>query len=326
MSFLSMYSELRGSVPKIPLALCKTLTNRAWRDIRRQNLWSFQIYDSNWISPGLVNSGLATAVQGSDQVVLDATAAAALIASNTSYSPVTLRQFRIGTSTVYNINAFDNVLTLTLDRGYQESSTGGPVAYNIYQCYYAAPYQDHLTFVSVRNMTFPSDLFLDKNREWLDEVDPQRTYWQWPTHVLFYRTGNDVGNMATYQYPMFEMWGPPLSNYSFQLYGIRKGTDLVANTDTLPPCIGEDAVIALAKVFGYEWAEANKGSLPRNQGPDFKFLMGESMAQYTRLYKDMRRQDRETVDSWFSIRRSSLYGRFWQSYNSINQSANPGAF
>lgn len=326
MSFLSMYSEIRGSVPKLPLSLAKTLVNRAYEDIKRRSLWSFQIYESNWISPNLINAGLATAVQGVNTITLDATAAAAVIAGNTSYSPITMRQFRIGVGTIYNINQFDGVNVLTLDRSYQEPSSSGAVAYNLYQLYYPAPYQDHLTFVSIRNMVTPVDMLLDKTRYWLDEQDPQRTFWYYPTYAVFYRTGTDTGNMGTYQYPIFEVWGPPTQNQSYQIYGLRRGANLVNNTDTLPPCIQEDAVTTLAKRFAYEWAEANKGAIPRNQGPDFKYLIGETQARYEDLYKAMRLKDRETVDNFFYVRRKNLFGAFWSSYNTISGNANPGAF
>jgi hypothetical protein len=97
-------------------------------------------------------------------------------------------------------------------------------------------------------------------------------------------------------------------------------------TDTLPPQVGEDCVLALARKYAYEWAEANKGDSPRDAGADFRYLIGEAKADYTRLFKSYRRADRETVDSWFSFRRSSLYGKFFANYNSITQTASPGAY
>lgn len=331
MSFRTMYSELKGAVPKLPISLAKSLINRAWQDVRRQNLWSFQIYDSNWISPALLNTGLATAVQGSNLVVLDATAAAALIANLAlvgSFNPINQRQFRIGISTVYNINAFDGVNTLTLDRGYQEvPSSAGGVAYMIYQVYYPAPYKDHLLFVSIRDMVNFTDLILERNRRWLDEQDPQRTWYYFPTHAVFYRNGVDPDNANTYQYPILELWGVPLSNRSYQLYGIRRGEDLINGTDTLPACITEEVVIEQAKIFAYEWAEANRDQIgARGSGPDYKFLMGKCTKRYDVLFKKLRQQDRETVDNWFSVRRSSLYGKYWAMYNTVSGTAYPGAY
>jgi hypothetical protein len=322
-----MYSELKGSVPKLPTPLAKTLIQRAWADVRRQNLWSFQIYDSNWISPQMINTGTATATQGSNIIVLSAAAAAAVTASIAAvgaFNPINQRQFRIGISTVYNIISFSTP-NLTIDRGFMEPSTSG-AAYQIYQVYYPAPFSDHLTWVSIRDMVNFTDLVTTKSRIWLDEQDPQRTWYYFPTHSVFYRNGTDATNALTFKYPIYELWGVPLTNRSYQLYGIRKGVDLTGNTDTLPGAVTEECVIERAKKYVYEWAEANKGSLPRNQGPDFKYLMGESDAAYKRLFKDLRRQDRETVDSWFSIRRSSLYGKYYAQYNTVNGTAYPGAY
>ena len=46
--------------------------------------------------------------------------------------------------------------------------------------------------------------------------------------------------------------------------------------------------------------------MPRNVGSDFKFLSGASMANYKRLYGEYRRQDRETVDNWYTVRVTAL--------------------
>lgn len=327
MPYLQMYSELRGSVPKLPLPLAKTLVNRAYADIRRQNLWSFQVYESNWIAPALLNTGLTTTlVQGSNAVVFNATAAAAIIASITAYNPINQRQFRVGISTVCNIIAFDGVNTITLDRGFPDPVTSPSAAYQIYQVYYPAPFQDHLSFVAVRDMVNFTDLILDKDEAWLNEQDPQRTWYYFPTHVVPYLLGTDPANTSTYQFPLFELWGVPLSNRAYQLYGIRKGTDLVNNSDTIPPQITEEAVIAMAKYYAYEWAEANKGAQPRNQGSDWKFLMGETKSRYADLYRKLRQQDRELIDNWFRVRRSALYGKYYAQYNSISGTAYPGAY
>ena len=326
MAFLDLYSEIRGSVPKLPQPLAKTLVNRAYQDIKRQNLWSFQLYESNWIAPAQVSAGTATVVQGSNQVTFDVAGGAAIDASITAYNPINQRQFRIGVGTICNIIAWDSAgRVATLDRGYPDPG-GATLSYRIYQVYYPAPFQDHRSLMTVRDMVSFVDLDVDKNKAWLDERDPQRTYFYFPTHVIPYLLGVDSANTATYQFPTFELWGAPLSNRAYQIYGIRKGVDLVNNSDTLPPAITEEAIVALAKFYAYEWAEANKGAIPRNQGPDFKFLMGETKARYNELFKKLRQQDREYVDNWFSVRRSALFGKYWAVYNSVSGTAFPGAY
>lgn len=328
MAYIDMIAEIRGAVPKMPFALAKKTINRARADAYRQNLWSFLLYDRyQWISPALINTGVATTVQGVNMVTVDAAAAAAINAGSATYSLITQRQFRIAAGTIYNIWGWDGVNTLTLDRPYGEASITG-AAYQIYQVYYAAPYKDHLCFTSVRDMQNFIDLFIDKTRAQIDASDPQRTWYYFPTDVVYYQVDNNPAS-TTYGYNLYELWGAPQYNLNYQLYGIRSGAlggsmDLVNNNDALPIAIGEDCIIEYAKYYAYQWAEANKGSLPRNQGPDYKFLMGAAHAEYQRLYKDYRRRDRETVNNWFAVRRISLYGKYFSYYNSIGGTAYPG--
>ncbi len=321
MAFINMVREARGTIPKIPIDLCKTLVNRAWQDVRRQNLWSFQLFEANWVSPTLVNSGLATTVKGSTTVTLDATADAAFAATISGLNPPTQRQFRQGISTIYNIWAYSSP-TLTLDRPFVE--LGATSTFSIFQCYFPAPMLDFWTWLSVRDMTNVLDLATDRySRADLDRIDPQRTWYYMPTDVVPYQM--DINPLSTtYRYPMFELWGAPQSVLPYQLYGLRKGVDLVSPSDVLPPAIGEDCVMALVRKYVYEWAEANKGDSPRNSGPDFKYLVGEAKGDYVRLFKEYRRADLELVDNWFSAGRSRLRGNFWAHYNSTTQTGGPG--
>jgi len=311
-----MAAEIRGSVPKLPFRYALTLVNRAYRDVRESHLWSFNLFDGAWISPPLVSDGLATATLGSATVTVDAAAAAAINAATASYSLITQRQFRIGIGGIYNIIGWDSVNTLTLDRIYADPSQtlGG---YQIYQCYYIAPMQDFLTWANVRNMQLFLDLNLDKQRPWVDAQDPQRSWYQFPSHVIPW--GVDLRpSSGTLGYPLFELWGQAITPYTYQYYGIRRGTDLVNPTDTLPIQIGEDLVLARAKYYAYEWAEANRDITPRTSSPDFKFLMGSTEGMYKKLLTQYRRQDKELVDNYFSIRApylSSLVGSF---YNTIS--------
>jgi len=334
MSFLTMYSELQGCIPKLPAPYAKTLINRAWKDVCRQNLWSFQLFEANWVSPPVINAGTVTTVQGSNTVVFDADASTALTAVallQNFPAPLLQRQFRVGISTIYNIwgyaaDGITGIVTLTLDRPYTDASDSGQ-PYSVYQCYYAAPMQDFLTWINVRDIVNFNDLVLTENRKTIDLRDPQRTIFFLPTHVVYYQQNqNPDATSPGYGCPLFELWGVPQYELVYQLYGIRKGTPLVNDSDTLPPAIGEDCVLARARAYAYEFAEGNKGDMPRNAGSDFRFLMGAAMAEYKQLWREYRRQDRETVDSWWDIRRH----RSWMAnldgfYNAIGNTASPGA-
>jgi hypothetical protein len=301
MSFLSMQTELKGSVAKFPISFAPTIINRAWRQIREDNLWSFNFFESAWVSPPLINAGTATVVQGLPTITVDPIAAAAINAGSTLYSFVTQRQFRIGISGIYNIIAWDGVNTLTLDRPYLDVSFTN-AAYQIYQAYYPAPMQDLLTLISVRNMSLFLPLGLTRNREWADARDPQRSWYLYPTEVIpigYDQRGSGTSNAsATLGFPMFELWGQAQTPYTYQIAGLRRGTDLVNFTDTLPLPVGEDLVLALAKYYVYEWAEGNKDYQPRSSGPDWRFLMAAAMDEKKKLLIKYRRQDKEFFDAW----------------------------
>jgi hypothetical protein len=344
MSFQSMSAELRGYIPKLPIAHAKILVNRAYRTIRERNLWSFQLWEGQWISPPQFSGiGTCTTVQGSNQVQLDATAIAELAAilPTQGYSLLTQRQFRIsvgGTlSGLYNIWAYSTGTgILSLDRQFGEGSVTNS-AFNIYQAYYvpqvnsgASPtyINDFKGWISVRNIQYYIDLRTNRySRTQLDEIDPQRTNYIWPTDVVPYmRDANPAS--ATYRYFMYELWGNPLSNYVFQLMGIRLGLDLVAPTDQLPAAIGEDVVLCLARSYAYGWAEANREHGAGNRlyytGPDFKFLSGADMKQYDTLLKLYRQQDRDVVDSWFFIRGGPANFKSWAYYNTLSSTGYSG--
>lgn len=336
MSLADMRAELVGAVPKLPREFTKTLINRSWRTVRERNLWSFLLFEGQWISPQLFSTGTAACVLGSTTVILDADATAALNLALAAqpFSLATSRQFRVGASTIYNIWGYDDgtgdnapFATLTLDRMYGDASAASST-FQIFQSYYVpadvtGPISDFKTFITVRDMTNFRDLYTDKNRQMIDVMDPQRTWYQLPTDVVYYQQDQNPAS-STRAYPMMEMWGIPTGPLVYQLYGIRRGLDLSAPNDTLPPAVGEDCVVAGARVMAYEWAEANKDMSPRSSGPDFKFLMGAAKAEYDRLLKLYRMADRETVNNWFSVRRTTLYPKLWAYYNAASGTANPG--
>jgi hypothetical protein len=321
-----MWNEVLGCVPKLPVDFAQTLVNRAWADIRRKHLWSFLLFDANWTSPAIINAGSAAVTQGSPSVTFNTAAQAAITASGSVPSAITARQFRVGAGTIYNIWAYNSGTGVaTIDRAYQEPSAAA-ATYSIYQVYYPAPMQDFLTFMTVRDMTNWNDLVLTRSRAWADERDPQRTIYYIPTHTWFYTADQNPAS-STYTWPLFELWGSPQQVLTWQLYGLRKGTALVNPADTLPPAVGEDCVIELSKSKAYEWAEANKGQYPEMQGPDYRFLMGRSAKEYDRLFREYRKQDRETVDNWRVTRRLSYstLSMTYGTYNSIAGVASPGA-
>lgn len=329
MSLVDMMTELRGAVPKLPISFTKTLINRAYRQIREQNLWSFNLFTSSWISPPpIIGQGGVTTTQGLPTILFDATAVAAIATWQAAnmYAPFTTQQFRVGSGGIYNLIQYDPIAgTALLDRPFADPSVPDK-SFQIYQLYYVPPMIDFLTWLSVRNPVMFINLDTTKTRAWLDATDPQRTWYQFPSKVVPFMIDNrgagTINASATIGYPLFEMWGQPVTPYSYQCYGIRKGTDLDAPSDTLPYQIGEDLVLAKAYEYAYQWAEANKDMAPRAMGPDFKFLIGKTQAEYKVLLSKYRRQDKEFVDNYFAI--AGLTANFVVgAYNTIAGVASP---
>jgi len=326
-----MMTELRGSVPKLPISFTKTLINRAYNLIRTQNLWSFNLFESSWITPPLVTTGTVSTTQGSAAITFDANAIAALNASVIAnpYSPLTVRQFRIGVGGIYSIIAYDSVSgAATLDRIFGDPGGAGQ-AFQVYQLYYTPPMLDFRTWLSVRNPQLFIDLDLTTTRAEIDAMDPQRTWYQFPSRVVPY--GTDIRGQgtakasATLGYKLFELWGQPIQLYTYQCYGIRNGADLSAPSDTLPYPLPEELVLARAKDYAYEWAEANKDLTPRGTGPDWKYLRGSTMADYTMLLQKYRMLDKDSIDNWITSRMPRLAARGLGYFNTIAGYAGPYA-
>jgi len=338
MAFGDMVSELRGSVPKVAIEYCPTLINRAWREIRNQNMWSFNLYEQSWITPPIINSGTATVQQGFNTVIFDATAIAAIDTAQAAqpYSLITQRQFRVGVGGIYNIMSlapdFNTSGVATLDRIWGDPG-GTFQGYTIYQVYYTPQFKDHKQWLTVRNPVMFLNLDLITTRKQIDARDPQRLWYAWPTNVVPWGTDvrgqgqtDDAGNSlasATLGYPLYELWGQPVNPFTYQCYGVRKGVDLVEPTDELPININEELVLARARWYAYEWAEANKDIEPRNTGPDFRFLIGKADADYKRLLIIARREDRALVDNWFLIRGQDVPIFSLGHYNTLASMAGP---
>lgn len=228
----------------------------------------------------------------------------------------------------------------TLDRLYQES-TATDSAYAILQCYYASPVQDFRGWASIRDMLNYNDLFFNKDRAWGDTIDPQRTFYYIPTNVWFFQ--NDLNpNSSTYGWPLFEIWGAPTYQLTYQLWGYRSGykvtngmevplvgpgcsLDSTSNPSaSLPQGIGEDVVMAKARKYAYEWAEANRNKM--EGGQNFVTLKRDSDVDYNKLFRDYRKQDRALYDAFHvHFRRSRAFPGVEPAYNAIAGVASPGA-
>lgn len=303
-----MIAEMRGVVPGYSAMLAKTHLREAWTDIRNRKGWSFQLGNGSFSTPSSINSGTVMLTLGSTTVTGDATASAAWIAGSTAVSLITQRQFRIAYGTIYNIVAMDqtnpDAVVLTLDRPYTDLKTGSGINYWIYQCYYAVPVDGFMAWESimdVNNVIWLNTTQTRKAREWADQWDPQRQVFAFPQAVIPYGPDTRAGS-ATYGRMMYELYPQPLSQYSYQTWYSWMGPDIVNSSDTLPFPMNEECLKAFARVKAYEFAEANRDpATPRGSGADYHFLMQAASAQGEKLLKEIRLQDQDLVNMWYSV-------------------------
>jgi len=307
-----MIAEMRGTVPNYSGLLARKHLREAWTDVRKLRGWSFQLCNGGFATPGLVNQGSATTTLGSPTVTGDATASAAWAVASTAVSLITQRQFRVGASTIYNIIAYDGVSTLTLDRPWIETSSGSGQGYSIYQCYYAVPVQDFASWESVVDVNNSIDLCVGTAKKYVDQAnkyDPQRQVFSNPGCIIPYQVDARPGS-STLGWMMYELYPQPQTQFAYSTWYMRDGSDLVNPTDTVPFPITEHLIKTLARVKAYEWAEANKDAAnPRGAGADFRFLMGAAAKEAGAQLKNIRSEDRDRVDMWYSVMsRVSGYG------------------
>lgn len=309
MSLSSMIAEMRGVVPNYSAALARTHLRNGWQDIRNLKGWSFQVGNTGYTVPGLVNAGSVTVTLGSNQVIGDTAATAAWATASNPTSLITQRQFRTGQGTIYNIIAYDTTTnapfaTLTLDRVWIDSYyLGSGQAYSMYQPYIVAPvpnFQAWEFFMDVRNV-----IHLDVNNtrgiwEKVNQADPQRQIFSNPGNVIPHGVDTRPGS-STFGYPVFELYPQPQSIFVYQVGYSWAGAELtdIPNTSAVPYPMTEHCIKTLARVKAYEFAEANKNAAnPRGAGADYRFLMQSAMAEYSAQLKEIRSIDRDIYDAW----------------------------
>lgn len=310
---LSLSSELVGWIPKLPPGLARILVNRAWRDICDSRLWSFLVEDAQVYSPALIEDGTASVVQFSDQVTLDATASALVLAQalNTG-APMTTRQFRVSTSgPIYNITAVDDstptaiVLTIELgtnDIGYS-GDTDTAASFQIYKCYYSPPAEDFLRWVAFWDPNSGYILRINKNQR--DIKDPLRSQQGQPYWVANMKAGSAAGGRA----PQFELWPSPTFEKSYMTIYQRRGADLI-DDEELPQAIPSGLVVWKALQTAGMWGIANQGAIPELRGADWRFFITKGAEEYEKIMPKAKKADEETMLQNLTKRRQLIPGFF----------------
>ena len=311
MSLSLMIAEQRGTIPNYSGALARIHLRNAWTDIRNLKGWSFQVGNTGYATPPVMNAGSATTQLGSPVVTGDAIASAAWATTSFQYpySPLGVRQFRIGASTIYNIINVDfsnpTAAVLTLDRPWIDINSGPGMGYSIYQPYIVAPVANFLAwefFMDVVNV-----IHLDTNNtrglwEKVNEADPQRQIFSNPGNVFPHGVDTRPGS-STLGYAMYELYPQPQAVYTYTVGYSWLGPELtdVSGQSAVPNPMTEHLVKTLARVKAYEWAEANKSQdNPRGSGADYRFLMQSAQTAYASQLKEVRMIDRDIYDAYYT--------------------------
>jgi len=280
MAFVNLWRRLAGSIPGLPPNYAQTLINDALDAIYEANNWSWQIIESGWITPSVVQAGTITAAVGVNTITADAAAKASWNAIPAG-TFITQMQVRLPAYALYDIVAYNPTTGVaTLDRPWMEPG-GANLSYMLYQAYYTSPVSDFKRWLAVRDFTNAAllDWWSWKQKD-VDGVDPQRTVFQNPSKVIPYKIDTRAGT-STPGYMRFELYPQPLSVLPYSLYLLRKGPLLSAPTDTLPYPLTEKLVFARARMLAYEWKEAQKGEgVKRGSGADYSFLYQAAEREY----------------------------------------------
>lgn len=338
-----MAFSLTGEVPGLPMPLARTKINEALALIYETQMFSFQLKEANWLTPGLLfpdgsapgqSAGTITTTAYSNQVIGDAIASAQW-AAYANMPLLTQLQIRSPYYSLYNIIAYDTTTnapfgTFTLDRPWMEppNGTGTDIAYMIYQAYYAAPVADFKRFLAIRDTTNAAPLSYWKySQRDLALIDPQRTNFDQPAYVVPYEVDQRVGS-ATFGYMLFELWPHPLSVLPYTYSYVRRGPALVQNSDTVPWPLNEELVGWRAKEISYLWKEAQKGDgFKRGEGADWRFLSGAARAEYDKRLKTVKDLDRDLCElHWNRVVRNFELGSQGEPFATIVGGLNVGGW
>jgi hypothetical protein len=330
-----MRSELAQAIPGMSRIYAGTLINRAWDVVRNSNLWSFQLQQGGFSTPGVTTAGSISIPGGigSNQLVGDATATAAWAALPLYFAPP-LQQIRATGYSIYSIIAYDLTsnppfATLTLDRPFVDPlpSFSG-VGYQMFQAYIPAP-PSFKRWLNVADMFNCYSLDIWTSRRTINLTDPARLYTSNPCYLLGLGTDQRGAGTstpsATLGQQLYELYPNPSTAISYMTYYVINGDNLVSNSDTLPYPITEELVLTKARVYAYEWAESRKDVMAaKGSGANYSVLMKEAESMFLARLKTIRLIDKDQVDS-FNIRMNASMSAYRAPfYNAAIGRANMG--
>jgi len=316
MAYIDMFSEMADLVPALSRIRAKKLVNRAWQFVQDSSLFSFQLQNGSFSTPGITIAGTCTFSLGSNLVTGDATASAAWLALP-FYWRATTQQIRALGYSVYSVIGLDstnpNAVVLTLDRLFTDPLKAfSGVAYQMYQAYIPAPV-GFKRWLSVADMFDQWSMDIWTGRRSLDLVDPARQIASNPYALLALgtdRRGAGTPNAsATLGQQLYELYPYPTAEIGYQWYAVVDLPPLANNSDTLPTQIGEDVVIQKALTWAYRDAESRKDIMSaKGSGGNYMALKSESEIDFLNRMKTLRLLDKDAVDAYLIDMRAAMRG------------------
>ena len=327
-TMLDVAGELSGQIPGLPNVFSRKFVNRAFAEVKRARLWSWNVGQGVIVCPQLITSaGSCTVTQFSNIVQFDATSITNLLPYVLANPPLVQRQFRIGAGPVYSLITYNATTGVaTLDRIYGEATVSG-TSYVIYKCYYGPPSVDgtvagsttdflrHLSILNPIQGYTIAGRRLNMSQEELNRRDPLRGAQGQPYYAARYRPtpiSTQTGAQTTSPglgITMVELWPHPtfqqnlLSNYE------RQHVDLLPG-DYFPNQCDVPLVQYRAFEYAYRWALQNSARIPELKGVDWRFLLAEVQVKYKEELVQAKRNDEEIALTLVRPGSAGLYD-FW---------------
>jgi hypothetical protein len=229
MAYGAMIGQVTSWNPNFDVPMAQVSINNALRVFLDRRLWYGLLVKGQLVSSGFYSTGTLTTVDGSPIVTGIGTAWTTSLVG---------QALRVGyTTPIYQIIAVDAThQTLTL-----ELPWGGPaysgIGYYITQYYYSIP---NIKFIyTAVNLQLQYRLWTNVAQTLLDNIDPSRLRVMYP-YVLATMPPDPQGNYQV------EMWPASTTALAFPYKAYVQPPNLVNDSDSLPPFIRCDIIVARA--------------------------------------------------------------------------------